>query len=158
RGIRRKEMRELLAEYGVDDQATETMTLIATPRSAARLRWRIWSDILPEADPDLMVLEAAASQIQTYQAQRVPELLQAESYTIRFRHLGRAEHGSIAAKCLAERQQLILDERRTPVTAIIAETVLRQPAGDTKPIRSQLAALTAAEDQHPQLRIRVLPS
>lgn len=157
RGIRRKELRDLLAEYGADEHAVETLAMIAAPR-AQRRWWRARPDFLPEADIDLIVLEAAASEIQIYQAQQVPDLLQIEPYTLATTHPGLSTYGSQPADCRAERQQIILEELRPAITAIIAETVLRPTDGDPGLMRSQLAALAAAQEQHLQLRIHVLPS
>jgi transcriptional regulator with XRE-family HTH domain len=157
RGIRRKELRELLAEYGADKRATESLAMIAAPR-AARGWWHARRGLLPEADIDLIVLEAAASEIQIYQAQQVPDLLQIEPYALATAHPGLSTYGSLAADCRAERQQLILEELRPSITAIIAETVLRPIGGDPELMQSQLAALATAQDQYLQLNIHVLPS
>lgn len=157
RGIRSKELRELLAEYGVGERPSETLAMIAAP-SGTRGWWRARRGLLPEADIDLIVLEAAASEIQIYQAQQVPDLLQIEPYTLATAHPGLSKHGSLAADLRAERQQLILEELRPSITAIIAETVLRPTSGDPVLMQSQLAALATAQDQYLQLRIHVLSS
>lgn len=73
RGIRNRELRELLTEYGLDKPAQDVLAAIAAPRGAGTWR-RACGGQLPDVWPDLMALEATASKILIYEAQRVPEL------------------------------------------------------------------------------------
>ena len=62
RGIRGKELRELLAEYGIGDEQQAILTALADPRGA--FGWhRDYADVLPGAWQDYLILEAAASKI-----------------------------------------------------------------------------------------------
>ena len=80
RGIRGKELRELLAEYGIGDEQRAILTAMADPRGA--FGWhREYADVLPGAWHDYLILEAGASRIWVYEAQRIPELLQTPAYT-----------------------------------------------------------------------------
>jgi len=79
RGIRAGELRELLAEYGADEQAQAALAAIAHPR-AARGWWRAYADVVPGPFQDYLTLEMAASQILVYEAQQVPALMQTPDY------------------------------------------------------------------------------
>ena len=79
RGIRPKELRELLAEYGIAGEQLEILTQLADPRGA--FGWhRDYDDLLHGAWKDYLLLETAAARIWTYEAQRIPALLQTPAY------------------------------------------------------------------------------
>lgn len=79
RGIRRKKLRELLREYGVDEAACDALAAIADP-CGARGWWKTFAGILPDAWRDRCALQSAASTILVYEAQRIPEILQSRPY------------------------------------------------------------------------------
>jgi hypothetical protein len=94
-----------------------------------------------------------------WEPQRVPDLLQTGNYA---RALADVVPGFTndksrqdAAEALAARQQVILEERRTEMTVIIAETALRQPVGSLGVMRAQLARLA---DDSDHVTIHLLPS
>jgi transcriptional regulator with XRE-family HTH domain len=78
RGIRPKELRELLTEYGISGAELVTLTAIADPFAARHGWWRDYVDIVPAASQNLMVMEALASQIMLHDAQQIPDLLQTQ--------------------------------------------------------------------------------
>ena len=118
RGIRRKELRELLAEYGVDEGQQAILAELGDPRGA--FGWhRDYADVLPGAVMDYLILETAASRIAGYEAQRVPVLLQTPAYA---RALAQGVPGLAdeaawdrAAEAVLARQGAILGERRPGV-------------------------------------------
>src|ERR1700722_10106239 len=79
RGIRGKELRELLAEFGVAGDQQAILELLASPRGA-RGWCREYDSVLRGAWRDYLTLETAASRISVYEAQRVPGLLQTPAY------------------------------------------------------------------------------
>ena len=79
RGIRPKELRELLAEYGVPDREQAALVAIAS-RGGQRGWWHPYTDVLPGAYLDYVIMESAASEIMTYEAQVIPGLLQTDDY------------------------------------------------------------------------------
>src|SRR5260370_12860193 len=89
RGIRRDELHKLLAEYGIGDDQQVTLAAIANPRQAQGW-YGTYADVLPAACQDYLVLEAWASRISAYQAQRIPALLQTPAYA---RALAQADPG-----------------------------------------------------------------
>src|SRR5580693_6250699 len=79
RGIRPKELRELLAEYGVPDREQAALVAIAS-RGGQRGWWHPYADVLPGPYLDYVIMESAASEIMTYEAQVIPDLLQTDDY------------------------------------------------------------------------------
>jgi transcriptional regulator with XRE-family HTH domain len=74
RGIRPKELRELLTEYDVADAAQDALTVLARPRDV-NAWWRDYRRLLPDAYLDFAVTEGVASRILVYAPLQVPELL-----------------------------------------------------------------------------------
>jgi transcriptional regulator with XRE-family HTH domain len=74
RGIRPKELRELLTEYNVAASAQDALTVLARPRDANSW-WRDYRQMLPDAYLDFTVTEGLASRILVYAPLQVPELL-----------------------------------------------------------------------------------
>lgn len=161
RGIRSREVRDLLAEYGADKKAQETLAIIADPRGI-RGRWRANAANLPDAHADMIALETAAQQIMVYEAQQVPDLLQ----TVEYAHALADEYAGlipaslrqqIAGACL-NRQDTVLGERRPEIMIVIGEAAVRHMPGSATVTRAQLAALASVSTRFPKVRLQVLPS
>jgi transcriptional regulator with XRE-family HTH domain len=171
RGIRPKELRELLAEYGVPDSEQGALVAIAS-RGGQRGWWHPYADILSEAYMDFVIMESAASEIMTYEAQLVPDLLQTDEYA---RAIADAEPGyttagqredAVAAK--AVRRQVVLGGKPAgsagPAGAsvprlrvVLGEGALRQAVGGPGVLAGQLAHLAQLSEDFPDLSIQVLP-
>src|SRR5450755_61897 len=81
RGIRARDLRDLLTEYGVSEPEQRTLTAIAHPHPhRASGWWQPYVDIPPRTWLDYLITEAAASRIEAYQPQQVPDLLQTREY------------------------------------------------------------------------------
>jgi transcriptional regulator with XRE-family HTH domain len=79
RGIRPKELRELLTEYGV--AAGEQEALLAIAHSGRLAGWWLdYADVLSEAGQDYVFMEIAATEILSYEPNQVPDLLQTPRY------------------------------------------------------------------------------
>jgi len=79
RGIRAKELRELLTDYGVADGEQEALLAIAhSGRSSGW--WLEYRDVLSEAGQDYVILEIAATGILAYEPHQIPDLLQTPEY------------------------------------------------------------------------------
>ena len=89
RGIRPKELRELLTEYGVPDREQAALVAIAS-RGGQRGWWHPYADVLPGPYLDYVIMESAAAEIMIYEAQVVPGLLQTDDYA---RAIAAAEPG-----------------------------------------------------------------
>lgn len=159
RGTRAKELRELLTEYGVSGREQDILALLAR-RPGEHGWWEEFGPFLPGAYRDFLVMESAASEILTFQAQQVPPLLQTEEYA---RAAAAASpdvpedwEGQMVQATLT-RQRVVLSERQIPVDAVIAEGVLRQQVGGSGVMHAQLSRLAHMAEDDPQVSVRVLP-
>jgi transcriptional regulator with XRE-family HTH domain len=160
RGIRGKELRELLAEYGISDEQQSVLTAMADPR-AARGWYRPYSDVLPGAWQDYLLLEAAASRVLAYEAQRIPALLQTREYALA---LAEAEPGLTdddARERLVEatlaRQKAILGGRKPDIHLVIGEAALRQEVGGRTVMEGQLGLLAGVSGDSGVVTVQILP-
>jgi transcriptional regulator with XRE-family HTH domain len=159
RGIRPRDLRDLLTEYGVGEQEQRTLTAIAHPHRE-RGWWQPYADILPGPWLDYLITEAAASQIQTYQPQQVPDLLQTSEYA---RVVAAADPAlspgtqDLLIEALLTRQQLIIGEQRPEHAVVIGEAALHQVVGGTEVMCAQLARLGEMTTTCPQITLQVLP-
>ena len=159
RGIRPKELRELLAEYGAPDPEQTALVAIAS-RGAQRGWWRPYVDVLPGAYLDYVIMESAASEIMTYEAQVIPDLLQTDDYA---RAIAAAETGYatdqqredvVAAKAM--RRQVVLASGRR-LSVILGEGALHQAVGGAEVMAGQISHLVRLIDDFPGLIVQVLP-
>jgi transcriptional regulator with XRE-family HTH domain len=159
RGIRARDLRDLLTEYGVGEQEQRTLTAIALPNRTSSW-WQPYAAVLPNTWLDYLITEAAASQIQAYQPQQVPDLLQTPQYA---RAVAAADPAlppdmqDLFLKAMLTRQQLILGERRPELAVVIGEAALHQVVGGTEVMRAQLTHLAELSGTHPQITIQVRP-
>lgn len=160
RGIRVKELRELLTEYGVDDEHQVVLAAIADPRGARR-RYGTYADAVPGPWQDYLLLETAASQISVYEAQRIPALLQTPEYA---RALAAAEPGLAdeesqdkAVEATLARQRAIRGERKPDIHLIVGEAALRQQVGGEAVMEGQLGMLAGISGDSDVITIQVLP-
>jgi transcriptional regulator with XRE-family HTH domain len=157
RGIRPKELRELLTEYGVGEPEQGALASIA--RTGQRSAWwHAYSHAISGPYRDYLTLEQAATDIFLYDPQNVPDLLQTPRYTRARTVSDLSLSVDIAQETLAEltlARQKVLGERRTRLIAVIGEAALRQPTGGSDVMRDQLKALTCASDR---IAVQVLPS
>jgi len=160
RGIRPKELRELLAEYGIGGEQLEILTQLADPRGA--FGWhRDYDDLLHGAWRDYLVLETTATRIWSYEAQRVPALLQIRGYA---RALADADPGledaaarDRAADAVTARQQAILGEHHPVVHLVVGQAALHQQVGSTEVMHEQLRRLAQAAADGGNVTVQVLP-
>jgi transcriptional regulator with XRE-family HTH domain len=159
RGIRPKELRELLTEYGVAERDQGALTAIAqTTRPDG---WcRQYGNVIDEQFRELLALESAASEIMLYDALQVPELLQTARYAQASAHLSEPLPHGVSAETLAEitaaRQHAVFGERRTRVVALIGEAALRS-AVSGEVMREQVERLTEISASPTDTVIRILP-
>jgi Domain of unknown function (DUF5753) len=157
RGIRPKELRELLAEYGTDEA-----TVLALSRAGRRDAgwWADYDGVLPRAYLELAGAEACASTIAVFAPVQVPELLQVPAYTAAVLvadPLVPQEHRAPLAAVVASRQRVVLTERSLPVEVIIGEAALRNKTDGPLVMRSQHTHLAETAESTGQVTIRLLP-
>jgi transcriptional regulator with XRE-family HTH domain len=160
RGIRPKELRELLAEYGVDEGRTEALQTIARQANQTGW-WQSYSHVLDDAYQDFISLEASAQAVWTYEAQLVPGLLQTEDYA---RAIAAA---SLVAETQDQREQYVqarltrqqILTRDTPLQfwAILSEGALRQMVGGPQVMKGQLRYLIEIATSRPNVNLQILP-
>jgi len=146
RGIRAKELRELLTEYGVPDDEQAALLAVAH-RGRQHGWWQDYPGVLSDAGQDYVIMEAAAEEILTYEAHQVPDLLQTREYA---RALADADPSSTEEEQRAQavevkliRQRVVLAERSPRLEFVIAEAALHQVVGGTRVMRPQLARLAS---------------
>ncbi|HXL89441.1 MAG TPA: helix-turn-helix transcriptional regulator [Streptosporangiaceae bacterium] len=157
RGIRDKELRLLLAEYGLSEEQQTSLAGIADPRRAHAWCAK-YASVLPDAGQDYLLLEASASRISLYEAQRVHPLLQTPEYA---RALAEAERGLAdddaldkAVAATLSRQKAILGERKPDIRVIIGEAALCQEVGGPRVMEGQLGLLAGVSGI---ISVQILP-
>jgi transcriptional regulator with XRE-family HTH domain len=160
RGIRGKELRELLAEYDISDEQQKILAAMANPRGALG-RHLEYADALPGAWQDYLILETAATRIWAYEPQRIPALLQTPAYA---RELAEADPGLAdsdardrAVAAVLARQQAILGERKPDIHVIIGEAALRQEVGGPDVMEGQLGLLAGISGDSGAVTVQILP-
>ena len=159
RGIRPKELRELLTEYGAP--ASEQLALVAIASRGGRNGWwHPYADIVTDAYLDYVIMESAASEIMTYEAQLIPDLLQTDDYT---RAIAAAEPGYLtdqqredAVAAQAVRRQAVLSGSRR-IGVVLGEGALHQAVGGSGVLAGQLSHLVELKAECPAITIQVLP-
>ena len=146
RGIRPKELRELLTEYGVP--AAEQEALLAVAHRGRESGWWLdYRDVLPPAAQDYVIMELAATEILAYEPAQVPDLLQTPGY---MRAAAAAdpryvsgEQRSHAAEAKLNRQRIVVGGRAPGLDVVMTEGALRQTVGPARVMREQLGRLEA---------------
>ena len=159
RGIRPKELRELLTEYGVS--ASEQLALVSiASRGGQHGWWHPYAGTLSDAYLDYAIMESAASEIMTYEAQLVPDLLQTDEYA---RAIAAAEPGylsdqqredAVAAKAMRRRTVLSGSMR---LSVVLGEGALRQAVGGADVLAGQISHLAKLSAEFPAVTLQVLP-
>jgi transcriptional regulator with XRE-family HTH domain len=159
RGIRPKELRELLTEYGVSSSEQLALVSIAS-RGGQHNWWHPYVAAMSDAYLDYVIMESAASEIMTYEAQLIPDLLQTDEYA---RAVAAAEPGyatdqqredAIAAK--AVRSQAVLSGNRR-FSVILGEGALHQAVGGREVLAGQISHLVRLSEDSPAITLQVLP-
>jgi transcriptional regulator with XRE-family HTH domain len=159
RGIRPKELRELLTEYGVPDSEQAALLGLAR-RGGQHGWWEQYANVLPETVIDYVIMESTAAEIMAYEAQLVPDLLQTADYA---RAVAEAQPGyssdaqredAVAAK--SERQAAVLGGGAR-LAVVIGEAALHQQVGGPDVMAAQLTHLAGLAGELPNVTVQVLP-
>jgi transcriptional regulator with XRE-family HTH domain len=159
RGVRPKELRELLTEYGVDKDTQDTLVAITRPRNTDGW-WQDYSKVLPDQYLDFIVAEGMASLVMVYAPLQVPELLCTEDYVL----AAAAADPSVPDGMERQRveaalfyRQTILFDRQPELTVVIGEAALKQQIGGSQIMCEQFEHVAELSSKHDWLKIRVLP-
>jgi transcriptional regulator with XRE-family HTH domain len=160
RGIRPKELRELLAEYGADPESQEALLALVGPQTKDGW-WEGFRAVLGSPFRDFLAAENAATALVAYAPLQVPALLQTAEYA---RAVATADTGvpedaeELTVTATLTRQQIVLRERGIGLTAVIGEAALRQEVGGEAVLRGQLRHLAElADGRRPQIMIQIVP-
>jgi transcriptional regulator with XRE-family HTH domain len=144
RGIRAKELRELLTEYGVPAIEQEALLAIAH-RGRESGWWLDYRDVLSTAAQDYVIMEVAATEILVYEPNQVPDLLQTPDY---MRAAAAAdpryssdEQRAHAMEVKLNRQRIVVAGRAPSLDIVLTEGALRQTVGPPRVMREQLGRL-----------------
>jgi transcriptional regulator with XRE-family HTH domain len=144
RGIRAKELRELLTEYGVPSTEQEALLAIAH-RGRESGWWLDYRDVLSAAAQDYVIMEVAATEILVYEPNQVPDLLQTTDY---MRAAAAAdpryssdEQRAHAMEVKLNRQRIVVAGRAPSLDIVLTEGALRQTVGPPRVMREQLGRL-----------------
>ena len=117
--------------------------------------------MLPGAWQDYLILEAFASRIWAYEAQRIPGLLQTPAYA---RALAEADPAldddaarDRAVEAVLARQKTILGEQRPDIHLVIGEAALRQEVGGAEVMNDQLGLLAGVSGDSGDVTVQILP-
>jgi transcriptional regulator with XRE-family HTH domain len=160
RGVRPKELSELLVEYGVDDAHREALLTVARQARQAGW-WQSYSHVLSDSYQDFISLEASAAASWTYEAQLVPGLLQTEHYA---RAIAAAslvgesqEQREQFVQARLTRQHVLTRDEPLQFWAILSEGALRQMVGGPQVMTAQLRYLIEIGSNRPNVNLQVLP-
>jgi len=131
RGIRPKELRELLTEYGV--AAGEQEALLAIAHSGRLTGWWLdYADVLSEAGQDYVFMEIAATEVLAYEPNQVPDLLQTARYASAVADADAncvsAEQRTHAVEVKLARQRITLGASVTEASVAAAGVTRARPA------------------------------
>lgn len=158
-GIKSRDLTDLLALYGVKDEAEQAGMLALARDGGAPGWWQSYGDAVPVWVKPYLGLEQAASLIRSYDVQYVPGLLQTAEYAKAAFSLPGGSSGERAERQIAVRmrRQEILHRADPPhLWVVIDESALRRPVGGAAVMRAQLEYLMEIT-QLRHVNIQVLP-
>jgi len=161
RGIRPKELRELLTEYAVPDREQAALMAIAS-RGGPGGWWQPYADVLPAPLLDYVIMESAAAEIMTYEAQVVPALLRTDDYARAIaaaepRYAADSQREDAMAAQGARRRAILRAPAGRRLSVVLGEAALRQAVGGPGVMAGQVRHLTWMAGHVPGLTLQVLP-
>lgn len=159
-GFKERDVNDLLALYGVTDEA-ERDALLALAREANQQGWwQSYSDVLPSWFQPYIGLEESASQIRTYELQFIPGLLQTEEYARAV--ISRGAQGApkefidMRVNVRMNRQKVLTRENPLRLWVVLDEAALRRPIGGDEIMHAQINHLLELISS-PFLTLQVMP-
>jgi len=157
-----RDVRDLLALYGVTDEQQRERLLNLARESRQRGWWAEFGSWLPSGFDTYAGMEAAAAAVRAYQAQLVHGLLQTEDYAMAVLRALRPEDTRETVEKLvqfrmARQTQLTRAENPLRLWVIFEEEVLRRPVGGLAVMQAQLQHLLESAEE-PTITIQVLPT
>jgi len=162
RGIRGKELRELLGEYKVDEGEQAALVSVASHGQDPG-RWLEFKDVLAGPGEDFVIMESSAAEILGHEPHRVPALLQTPAYARAVADADPALDDDAqrdqAVEVTMIRQRIVLKEQHPRLEVILGEGALHQAVGGPEVMRAQLRRLATTADRGADagITLRVLP-
>lgn len=155
-GVSSREIRKILAAYGVDGPKGEELAEMAR-EAKQRGWWQLYGTVLTGA---YVGLEAAATQLRSFEPLVVPGLLQTEEYARVLVLAGwpgaSTEEVEQRVRVRMKRQSLIYQDDPLRLSIVLDEAALRRPVGGIDVMRRQLERLLQAAEL-PHITLQVLP-
>jgi transcriptional regulator with XRE-family HTH domain len=159
--FKERDVADLLAMYGVQDEAEREAFLEMVRHANQPGWWRRYSDVMPGWFQDFVGLEESASLIQAYELQFVPGLLQTEAYAMAIATRGRPDFAPedvrrrIALRI--ERQKILFGVKAPTLWVVLDESVLHRPIGGRQVLRAQLEHVLELSHR-PNITVQVVPN
>jgi transcriptional regulator with XRE-family HTH domain len=151
---------DLLARYGVTDDAEHEILATLIEQSELPAWWHPYRDVVPGWLEAYLGLERAATVIRSYEPQFVHGLLQTAAYARAVIVLGHpdAPKGEIEhrVELRMRRRQVLYDEQAPHLWAVLDEAVLRRPVGGPATMRAQFEHLVEISEL-PHVTLQVIP-
>jgi transcriptional regulator with XRE-family HTH domain len=158
-GISLGELRDLLAFYGVEDQA-QVDELVALARKGRAPGWVQRASLARPSYSDFIGYEESSHYIRSYQSTLIAGLLQTPDYARAVIVAAQAGWGSDQVDALVtarmERQQVLKSPNPPRLHVIQSEAALRLEVGGSDVMGKQLEHL-AALAEHPSVELQVIP-
>lgn len=159
-GITDRDLDELLTAYRVTDpQRRLSLQAMAHGRKALSW-WHAYSDVVPDWFEKYLEFETAAAQIDVYDFQIVPDLLQTADYARSIMMSRRPDIAMNAVKRMTDlrmARQEILDRPNPPrLCVVLDETALRRSIGDWTVLSGQIQHLMKMAER-PNVVLQILP-
>ena len=155
-GVSSREIRKILAAYEVDGPKGEELVEMAR-EAKQRGWWQLYGTVLTSA---YVGLEAAATELRSFEPLVVPGLLQTEEYARAMVHAGwpgaSTEEVEQRIRVRMKRQSLLYQDDPLRLSIVLDEAALRRPVGGIDVMRRQLDRLLQAAEL-PHVTLQVLP-
>lgn len=152
-------LKHMIRLYGVDPDHAATLIKLATEAKEPGW-WAAYRNIVPKWFTEYVSLETIATQVETYESEYVPGLLQTRAYTEALTLVteraspSNNTEGFISVR--TRRQQRLTAAEPLVLRAVLNEGALLRAVGGPEVMRHQLAALREASSQ-PNITIQVIP-
>jgi transcriptional regulator with XRE-family HTH domain len=151
----------LLAQYGVYDAQEVRQFISLVRRSRQPGWWHSYGDALPDWFKAYVGFESDASEINLYETELVPGILQTEEYAraviARLKFEASAEEVERRAALRIQRQETLSGAGSPRVWAVLNEAILRRPVGSAQVMHKQLHHLADVADANPNVTVQILP-
>lgn len=149
-GISEKDLHALLKTYGTTNGVALDLALRLNSGTSQRGRWRGPRATHPEPFRQYVDLEEDAQLIRLVAIERIPPLLQSESYL----RAGAPPDETVAA--ILDRQRVLFREEPADVYAILSESCVRRVRGNSRVMTEQIAHLLRLSER-PNITVQLVP-